>query len=191
MEPKTSGSRPLARSPVPTLVLAVIGVLFSAGFIGLAVSNPTGWAHADPKDEAYNLLVQGFQSGHLHLNKEVPPGLMALPDPYDPAANVQFRHPPYELHNLSYYQGKLYLYFGVVPALVLLWPWAALTGHYLFHREAAAIFCSVGLLASLGLLRGLWRRYFPQVGGSVMAILAIALGLLAGSPILLQQADLC
>ena len=181
----------MARSPVPTLVLAVIGVLFSAGFIGLAVSNPTGWAHADPKDEAYNLLVQGFQSGHLHLNKEVPPGLMALPDPYDPAANVQFRHPPYELHNLSYYQGKLYLYFGVVPALVLLWPWAALTGHYLFHREAAAIFCSVGLLASLGLLRGLWRRYFPQVGGSVMAILAIALGLLAGSPILLQQADLC
>ena len=135
--------------------------------------------------------MQGFQGGHLSLNKEAPPGLMALPNPYDPDANVQFRHPPYELHNLSYYKGKLYIYFGVVPALLLLWPWAALTGHFLFHREAAAIFCSVGFLASLGLLRGLWRRYFPQAGVVLMAILAMALGLLAGSPILLQQADLC
>jgi Tetratricopeptide repeat len=191
MESKTSGAVPWAPLSGPTLVLAAIGLLFSAGFIGLALSNPTGWANASPKDEAYNLLVEGFQGGHLYLNKEVPAGLMALANPYDPEANVQFRHPPFDLHNLSYYRGRLYVYFGVVPALVLLWPWAALTGHYLFHREAAAIFCSVGFLASLGLLRGLWRRYFPQVGIPVLAALALALGLLAGSPILLQQADLC
>jgi tetratricopeptide (TPR) repeat protein len=164
--------------------------LFVAAFIGLAVANPTGWDNPSPKDDAYNLLVEGFQNGHLSLNKEVPAGLQALANPYDPRANARFRYPPYYLANLSYYRGKLYLYLGVTPALILFWPWAALTGHYLYHREAAAIFCSIGFLASLGLLRGLCRRYFPQARLPVIAALAVALGLLTSAPILLQRADL-
>jgi len=171
-------------------VLAAIGAVFAIGFIGLSIANPTGWDNPSPKDEAYNLLVEGFQNGHLSLNKEAPAGFKALANPYDPAANARYRYPPYELQNLSYYQGKLYIYFGVTPALILFWPWAAATGAYLYHREAVAIFCSVGFLASLGLLRGLWRRYFPEAGLPLIATLAVALGLLTGAPIVLQRADL-
>ena len=46
----------------------------------------------------------------------------------------------YGLDDLSYYKGKLYLYFGVTPVLLLFWPYAALTGHYLLHKEAVVIF---------------------------------------------------
>ncbi len=62
------------------------------------------------------------------------------------------------LMDLSYYHGKLYLYFGVTPALVLFWPYAALTGHYLWHKEAVVVFCATGFLASVGLLCAVWRR---------------------------------
>jgi predicted negative regulator of RcsB-dependent stress response len=73
--------------------------------------------------------------------------------------------------------------------LILFWPYTALTGHYLFHRHAVIIFCSLGFLTSVGLLRALWRRYFPEVSVAVVAACALALGFAAGAPILLSQSD--
>ncbi len=140
-------------------------------------------------DTYYNLLARGFSAGQLSLPVAVPPGLGQLADPLDPDANARFRSLAFRLHDLSYFHGHFYLYFGIGPALVLFWPFAALTGHYLWHREAAALFCAVGFLASVGVLRGLWRRYFPEVSGIVVAAGALALGLAAGAPVLLARAE--
>jgi len=143
---------------------------------------------SDPADAYYNQLVRGFRSGQLNLKREVPPGLTKLADPYDPAANISYRRGD-RLHDVSYYKGKLYLYFGVTPALVLFWPYAVLTGHYLFHKQAVAIFCAVGFLASVALLCVLRRRYFPEVGGYVVVAGALALGLATGVPVMLQRPE--
>ena len=140
-------------------------------------------------DTYYNLLVRGFRAGQLSLKKEVPPGLAQLADPYDATANAPYRLMPYRLHDLCYYQGRLYLYHGVTPALILFWPFVALTGQYLFHRQAVAIFCAIGFLASVGLLYALWRRYFAKVSVGVVAACALALGSATGVPVLLSQAD--
>ena len=91
--------------------------------------------------------------------------------------------------DLSYYKGRLYLYFGVTPALILFWPFAALTGHYLFSRQAVAIFCVIGFLASVGLLRALWRRYFAEVSVGVVVACVLALGLATGVPVMLPRSD--
>ncbi len=154
-------------------------------------------AHTDPwespsqsaADCYYNLLVQGFRAGHLSLKKDVPPGLTQLADPYDPGANALYRAAPYCLHDLSYYKGRLYLYFGVTPALIFLWPFVALTGHYLFSGQTSAIFCAVGFLAGAGVLRALWRRYFPEVSVWVVAACALAFGLATGVPMLLGRCE--
>ena len=143
----------------------------------------------NPADAYYNLLVQGFRDGHLSLKKEVPTGFARLANPYDPEANRVYRGLPYGLSDLSYYKGRFYLYFGVTPALILFWPFVALTGHYLFYRVAVTIFCAVGVAVSLGLLRTLWRRYFPEVSVGVVAACALALGLATGVPALLPQSD--
>ena len=151
----------------------------------VCVTETTGWS---PADNHYNLLVEGFQCGHLDMNKVAPPELGQLADPYDPVANLRYRF-GYGLHDMSYYKGKMYLYFGVTPALLLFWPWAALTGHYLFHRYAVAVFCTVGFLSSAAVVRALWRRYFPEVGGAVVTAGVLALGLASGVPILQQRAE--
>ena len=97
----------------------------------------------DPSEAFYNRLVEGFRSGHLYLKTEAPPGLVRLADPYDPQANRAYRlEPPYWLHDLSYYRGRLYLYFGATPAVLLYWPWVAATGQPLSDQAAAAFFCS-------------------------------------------------
>ena len=151
------------------------------------VAESGGLDSQPPADAYYNLLVRGFRAGQLNLQREVPPGLAQLANPYDPAANEPYRLGVNGLQDLSYYKGRLYLYFGVTPALILFWPFAAVTGHYLLHRQAVTIFCAVGFLASVCLLRGLWRRYFVEVNAWVVAACALALGLATGLPRLLSR----
>jgi tetratricopeptide (TPR) repeat protein len=134
-----------------------------------AGSANSGWwelAGSGPQDSYYNLLVQGFRDGHLSVKREVPPN---LGDP----AKLKWEE-NYGLDDLSYYKGKLYLYFGVTPAVLLFWPYAAVTGHYLPHKDAVVFFLSAGFLAGAGLLWAVWRRYFKESG-----IVAVAAGMLA------------
>jgi len=166
---------------VCAVVIGVYAYTFPLGRLESLISNPA--------DAYYNLLVQGFRDGHLSLKKEVPTGFARLADPYDPDANRLYRGMPYGMSDMSYYKGRLYLYFGVTPALILFWPYVALTGRYLFHRQAVLIFCTVGFLASVGLLRAVWRRYFSEVNVGVVAACALALGLATGVPALLPQSD--
>ncbi len=142
------------------------------------------------EDCYYNLLVRGFRVGQLNLKTEVPPKIAQLVDPYDPIAHADYLevdgHP---LWDLSYYHGKLYLYFGVTPALVLFWPYAALTGHYLWHKDAVVVFSAIGFVASVGLLCLVWRRYFPEIGLGVVVAGTLALGLVVFTPIILPRAE--
>ena len=170
-------------------LLAVVCLLVIGVYVYAMHSGGIESLTLNAADTYYNLLVQGFRAGHLSLNKDVPSGLKRLADPYDPSANGLYRSIPTGVHDMSYYKGRLYLYFGVTPALILFWPIVTLTGHYLFHREAVTIFCVIGFLASVGLLRALWRRYFADVRIGVVAACALALGLASGVPILVSGAE--
>ena len=143
-----------------------------------------------PADTYYNLLVRGFRAGQLDLKTEVPPGLLQLPDPYDPNANRTFRlqegHP---LHDLSFYRGKLYLYFGITPALTLFWPYTVLTGQYLLHKHAVVLFDTLGFLAVVALLCAIRRCYFPEIRLAILLAGILALGLASFAPLILPRCD--
>jgi tetratricopeptide (TPR) repeat protein len=174
------GKRPWRQRGVLGVVCAlVIGVYGYTAHSGAVL--PTSLQAAT---SYYNLLVQGFRAGQLSLRKEVPLGLAQLADPYDPAANA-----PYRVFDLSYYKGKLYLYSGITPALVLFWPYAALTGQFLSQRDAGVFFCVVGFLVSVSVLCALWRRYFAEVSAAVVATATLTLGLATFTPLLLARCD--
>jgi tetratricopeptide (TPR) repeat protein len=162
----------------------VIGVYAYTAHSGFVVSSSLNAA-----DSYYNSLVQGFRAGQLSLKKEVPPGLAQLANPYDPTASEPYQFGPTRLHDLSYYKGRLYLYFGVTPALILFWPFVALTGHYLSDRLAVLMFCTIGFLASVGVLYAAWRRYFSEVSVWVVTTGALALGLATVVPVMLPRSD--
>ena len=176
---------------VPWVVLGTVCALVIGYFAWSARPGWLGMRTARAEDAYYNLMVRGFRAGQLDLKTEVPAGLAQLADPYDPIALLDYLladgHP---LLDLSYYHGKLYLYFGVTPALLLFWPYAALTGHYLWHQDAVVIFCAIGFLASVGLLCLMWRRYFPEIGLAVVAAGVLALGLAGFTPIILPRAEI-
>lgn len=63
----------------------------------------------------YSDLADAFSHGQLSLLRPVPPELLAEPDPY--AFDMAWK---YKIWDYSLYNGKFYLYFGPVPALLRL-----------------------------------------------------------------------
>jgi len=173
-----------ARTSLAAVCALVIGV-----YAYMAQSGRLELLSPNSADTYYNLLVQGFRAGHLSLEKQVPSWLSRLANPYDPATHPAYPDPLNRTSDLSYYHGRFYLYFGVTPALILFWPFVALTRHYLWHSQAVVIFCAVGFLTNVSLLCALWRRYFAEVSVMVVAACAVALGLATGAPVLLSRID--
>jgi tetratricopeptide (TPR) repeat protein len=172
------------------LGLAVLVLVF-ATYVLLGKMGVTDRGNNQPGEAAYNLLARGFMAGHLYIDEDAPALLKALPDPYDPEANRPFRvDPRYRLHDLSYYRGHLYLYFGAAPALFVFAPWHLLTSGWLEHWVAVAFLCSAGLLVNFSLVRAVKAREFPGAPPWIMAVEVLLLGFGSYAPLLLARADL-
>ncbi len=167
--------------------MAVFGV-FCALLVGVITwvsdaDSPQESLNPDPKSSNYNLLVEGFRSGQLNMKMTPPTRFTKLNNPYNPNENFTFLT---SLRDISYYNGKFYLYFGVTPTLTLFWPYAELTGHYLSDRCAVAICFGIGFLVMWWLLYDIRGRYFPEISSvffmPAILVLGVAVGLtLSGS----------
>jgi tetratricopeptide (TPR) repeat protein len=130
--------------------------------------------------------------GQLSLDLTPPAALALLPDPYDPRANAPFQgqaYSPGRFHDLSYFRGKFYLYFSVVPAVVLFLPFHLLTGGWLSHQQACFLFASAAFLAGAGLVDSIRRRAFPSAGPAAAFLATLCVGLVPLVPIVLQRPD--
>lgn len=123
-------------------------------------------------DGYYGALTAGFESGHLYVAIDPKPELLALPDPYDPVANA-----PYRVHDMSLFQGRYYLYFGVTPVLLLFWPVHALTGYHPTQPFAVAFFLTLGLVAGASLISSVRRRWHPRAPWWLVPVAVACLGL--------------
>lgn len=139
-----------------TIGLAVLLTLGGIFYFWTAISAGSPLTFERPHYDLYNRLADGFLAGRTSFLEEPPAELARLADPYDPAQNAPYR----QYHDVSYYQGRYYLYFGPTPALVLLAPWKATTGASLPQNLAVAVFAWGAALAGVLLLRGLRDRHF-------------------------------
>ena len=117
----------------------------------------------------FDELADAFLAGQSYLLRSPPPDMMALPDPWDPAANARFREPAHipgqrftGVHDLSLYQGKLYLQWGPVPAIILIpLHWVVggdlPMGHLVLMVETIAALTYVAATLKLARLAGLPR----------------------------------
>jgi hypothetical protein len=151
----------------------VVGVLTVVWYVWCFSSSRFSFELIKPEQasQMYNLLADGFLSGHLHFNVAPPAQLLALPDPYDPHANGAYR-----LHDASLYDGRYYCYFGPAPVLLLYLPVRVLTGRFLSDATALATFLALGLLFQALCLRALLlrRRLGGWEWGFVGGMLAVA-----------------
>ena len=161
---------------------AASGAVISAVIALLAWTALQKWEFPSARDKQgdyYNLLAHGFAKGSLALDLEVPAALKTAENPWDSTK----RPPGSAPADVTYFGGKFYLYFGVVPVVLLIWPFQLLTGLDLPLVYVVIAFC-VGSYLWLARLWGrLLRDYFPgasmvtRLGG--LAVLGIAGGLLS------------
>ena len=156
----------------PILIWTLLAVIGWSYFHDARAQGPL----VDKKPSGYyGLLTDALLAGQVHLKLIPEPAFLRLADPY---AGPQGTNRP---HDMSFYRGKFYLYYGITPAVALMIPWHLLTGTHLTEIGVTATFCYAGfLVATLWLLR-FRRRRFPSVHSSWVLLGIAVLGL--GSPV--------
>ncbi|HEY1792942.1 MAG TPA: hypothetical protein VGG34_08480 [Opitutaceae bacterium] len=100
------------------------------------------------------------------MNVEVDPNLLN--------ADPRIRARAYFLLDAALFHGHYYLYYGVVPAVLVLYPYYVITGKEISPSAATLIFWLVGFLAAVGLLFELRKRLAAD-WGTMPAILGVSL----------------
>ncbi len=111
--------------------------------------------------EPYVHLAHSLAKGQTTIDFEVSEELLAMENPYDAAAR-SIRGVRFAL-DYAYYEGHYYVYFGIIPCLLLYLPYYLLTGMDLPNWCAVAFFAVLLALSIAYMLYVLCRRYFPSV----------------------------
>jgi len=180
--------KPLSTTPGPWRRLALILVLL--GGSALIVWTSLGrWelpAIGSRQPDYYNLLVSGFRKGSLALDIDVPQQVKDAKSPQE----LMKVAPDLAPHDLSYFKGHYYMYYGVVPAVVMFWPFRVLTGHDLPLVLGFLAFA----IGAFALLAALWLRivgdHFPRAGWATRVGGMAALCLAGGQLVLARRVSL-
>ncbi len=122
----------------------------------ITYGNFTTWDHST---HYYTQLADAFGKGQLYVDRSPGKALLEAEDPYSPISRPVFHD---EVWDLSLYQGKLYLYWGPLPALLIT------PLQLLLHKKIADIFLVYFFLAGLLIFNSLiilklWRKYFTNI----------------------------
>jgi len=130
----------LRRLVFPAAILAVLFAYAFFGSLGSLAFPRVRWdqGFGRPAEGYYASLAEGFLRGQLSMAHRADPRLMAMPHPYDFEARAQGGVP--YLWDASYFNGKYYLYFSPLPALLFSIPFRLVVGSYPSDPLAATFF---------------------------------------------------
>ncbi len=123
----------------------------------------------------YQSLAEALGDGQFYLHEEPAASLIQMENPYDFAhrARVVEEAGEYFLWDHAYYEGKYYVYFGVVPAALFYLPYYILTGgEHLHNRQMILIGAFMLLVALAGLIYQIIKRWFPRTSLGVWLLLS-------------------
>lgn len=166
---KTAGQRKRKAAAAAYALLLVLG---AAVFVGI---NPQCRQNLALHHAQYQELAAALSRGEVSVG-EADPALLLVENPYD-TINLQAKGIPYQA-DYAYYEGKYYVYFGIVPELLLYLPCYLLTGKALPNYLAVFVFFAGFIAASAGLVWELMKRYF---GRSPFYLYFVGVFMLTGS----------
>lgn len=141
------------------IVCAQIFLLF-----GLSLLNPIFYGHPAYHTRQYQQLADSFIDGRLYLEDTPPEFLQEMDNPYDYGARSDAAAENNETYywDAAYYEGRYYVYFGVIPVLLLYLPFKAITGMDLPNIAAINIFMVFFVIGSFWLIGKIINRYFAN-----------------------------
>jgi hypothetical protein len=147
----------------------VVIIMIYAGFI--TFGNFTTWNHTT---HYYTQLADAFSKGNLYVDRRPGNALLNAPDPNDP-----INRPPVddEIWDMSLYKGKLYLYWGPVPALLLM-PIQLIADKKITDNYLVFVFFAGLLIFNSLIILRLWKKFFTQIPAIYVFVCIPLIGLI-------------
>lgn len=145
------------RKRLTAIVLYTAALVFAAAFfvrIDPACQKNLALHHAQ-----YQELARALAEGRTSVGA-ADPALLEVENPYD-TINLLANQIHYQA-DYAYYEGNYYVYFGIVPELLLYLPYYLLTGRDLSNYLAVFVFYAGFIIASSGLVYELMKRFFSH-----------------------------
>ena len=134
--------------------------------------------------QQYALLAESMTEGHFDLDLTPSEELLAMENPYDLSLRVENQVEYW--WDVAFYEGRYYVYFGVVPVLLFYLPYYLITGTAFSTWWGIVITMIAMTIGIYFLLKELVRKYFRYV--SLGLFLLLDLFLLMGSGIFIVAA---
>lgn len=156
---------PYLQIPVSRRVVlsAALFLAHVAVFWQLAGMNPDYTWNIPEHHRQYQKLAEAFLEGSAALLEEPAAAFDDMINPYDQdhREDVLSRDNATYLWDTAYFEGKYYVYFGVVPVLLFYLPYHVLTGGALPNHIAVFLALALLMLGIMGVLRELIPKWFP------------------------------
>jgi len=123
----------------------------------------------------YEIMAQSLKNGHIYMDIEVSEELINMDNPYDAEARFS-QNIPFEWDH-AYYDGHYYMYFGIVPVIILFLPYLLLTGQSLTTYHATQIFVVFIIIGMFVLFDFLYKKYVVSMKKSVLMLVSTALSM--------------
>ena len=116
----------------------------------------------------YQLLTEALFQKSFSILIEPPEKLKDAENPYDSLQRID-EFPKYEW-DMSYYKGKYFVYFGVIPALTFYIPYTLLFNRYPLNDVAVLFFAIISLIGLVYCYTWFVRRFFAKIQAPVYFI---------------------
>lgn len=153
--------RTITASLATLLVIAALAFFATGGTFRFAANQH--WQFTP-----YPALAEGFLKGQLHLAVKPDPKLLALPNPWD----FEARKGLDAWWDISYLNGRYYLYFSPLPALLIYMPSRLITGLYPGEPLVGFLLSVWIVLAAVAFLRAALRDRAAHVPLALWVLLA-------------------
>ncbi len=110
----------------------------------------------------YELMAESILDGHLYIDyDDIDSRLLEMENPYDPEARSALGVSFHWDH--AFYEGKYYMYFGIVPVFLLFLPYRVIFGTSLTTYHASQIFAALFICGVFALFYVLARKFFDKL----------------------------
>lgn len=157
--------------------LAVLSLLFLihiAVFWKLVGLDPAYTWNIPEHHRQYQKLAEAFREGSAALLEEPAEAFKSMINPYDldHREDILIRNNATYLWDTAYFNGKYYVYFGVVPVLLYHFPYHILTGGALPNHIAVFLSLALLLLGIGGALHEIIKKWFPDLSVGIWFLTA-------------------
>ena len=175
------------------VIFVIIGTVNPA-FLGLTTENgKTYFSHlAFEHHNQYDELAQAILDGKTYIdNEDVPQSLLEMENPYDNTARYykQIESGDTYRWDVALYDGHYYVYFGIVPLLLMYLPFRAILKAPFPSAIGIIIFAVIFAFGVYKLLALLCRKYFKNVSIGAYLLTALAFVNCCGAMFLVKRPD--